>query len=154
MVILNCAAENVDNAAGLDVDRAAVAVRDGVAGDLAAVKVQCAVLVYNDRAAILCNAAGQLDVIDRKSAVLHIRDTARAACDRAADDLAGFAAIGKHQRRTADEIDLVVAGADDVYGLVVQAEVERLFLTESQLYIDVGLRTGEIAGGRSSGLDG
>ena len=47
-----------------------------------------------------------------------------------------------------------MAGADDVYGLVVQAEVERLFLTESQLYIDVGLRTGEIAGGRSAGRNG
>ena len=124
-----------------------------VAGDLAAVDVQRTVLVDDDRAAILCNAAGERDVVDRERAVLHMRDTARAACDRAADDLAGFAAIGKHQRRTADEIDLVVAGADDVYGLVVQAEVERLFLTERQFNIDVGLRTGEITGGCSAGRD-
>lgn len=53
MVILNCAAENVDNAAGLDVNRAALAVCDVVAGDLAAVKVQCAVLVNDDRAPVV-----------------------------------------------------------------------------------------------------
>ena len=153
VVILNCAAENVDNAAGLDVNRAALAVCDVVAGDLAAVKVQCAVLVNDDRAAGRGRAAGERDVVDRERAVLHIRDTAGAACDCAADDLAGFAAIGKHQRRTANEIDLVVAGADDMYGLVVQAEVERLVLTENQLCVDVGLRIGKIAGGCPSGRD-
>ena len=47
-----------------------------------------------------------------------------------------------------------MAGADDVYGLVVQAQIERLILTENQLDIDVGLCTGKIAGGRSSGRDG
>ena len=116
--------------------------------------VQNTLFINDDRAAILCNAAGERDVVDRERAVLHIRDTAGAACDRAADDFAGFAAIGKHQRRTADEIDLVVAGADDVYGLVVQAEVERLLLTERQFNIDVGLRTGEITGGCSAGRNG
>ena len=154
MVILNCAAENVDDAAGLDVNRAALAACDVVAGDLTAVDVQLAVLVHDDRAAGRGRAAGERDVVDRERAVLHIRDTAGAACDCAADDLAGFAAIGKHQRRTANEIDLVVAGADDMYGLVVQAEVERLLLTEHKLYIDVGLRTGEITGGCSAGRDG
>jgi len=71
-----------------------------------------------------------------------------------AGDLAGFGAVRKHQRRTAGNIDLIVAGADDVYGLVVQAQIERLILTENQLDIDVGLCTGKIAGGRSSGRDG
>ena len=36
----------------------------------------------------------------------------------------------------------------------VQAQIERLILTENQLDIDVGLCTGKIAGGRSSGRDG
>ena len=125
-----------------------------VAGDLAAVKVQCAVLVNDDRAAGRGRAAGERDVVDRERAVLHIRDTAGAAFDLAADDLAGFGAVGKHQRRTAGEIDLVVAGADDVYGLVVQAKFERLILTENQLYVDVGLRNGKIASGCPSGRDG
>lgn len=71
-----------------------------------------------------------------------------------AGDLAGFGAVGKHQRRTADNIVLIVAGADDVYGLVVQAQIERLILTENQLDVDVGLCTGKIADGRSSRRDG
>ena len=40
-----------------------------------------------------------------------------------------------------------------MYGLVVQAKVERLILTENQFYIDVGLRTGKIAGGCPSSRD-
>ena len=153
VVILNCTAVNVDNAAGLDVNRAALAVCDGVAGNFAAVDVQNTLCINGHCAAGRCGTAGQLDVIDRKRAILHIRDTAGAAFDLAADDLADFGAVGKHQRRTAGEIDLVVAGADDVYGLVVQAKVERLILTENQFYIDVGLRTGKIAGGCPSSRD-
>lgn len=41
-----------------------------------------------------------------------------------------------------------------MYGLVVQAQIERLILTENQLDVDVGLCTGKIASGRSSGRDG
>lgn len=69
-------AEEVQRAARFDVDRAAVAACDVVAGDLAAVKVPCAVLVNDDRAAILCNAAGDLDVGNVDGCVRYIQAAA------------------------------------------------------------------------------
>ena len=77
VVIPDRAAGNVDGTAVFNVDRTAAATRDGVAGNLAALDIQNALVVHDDRAADLRRAAaGDLDVGNIDGCVRHIQAAA------------------------------------------------------------------------------
>ena len=157
MVVLNLAAIHVDDAAGFDVDRAALAACDVVAGDLAAVDDQRAARFYHDRAAAgRRGAAGEFAVLDRERAVFHIRDAAPAAVDGGALDCSGSDAVVNGQRRAVGHADMVIIGDAVRRGqrLAVQTQRELLPLTEQQLGVDSGEGTGQVDGFRLVCRDG
>ena len=122
-----------------------------VAGDLAAVKVQCAVLVNDDRAAILCNAAGDLDVGNVDGCVRYIQAAAVFIVYAGTLEDTGADAVRKGEMSFVCHAELFGVFAVHAQRLSVQAQVERwgfagtvAELAQNQRQIDVGFRRGQI----------